>query len=159
MAVSTIKTCNHWFRTVAVCANLPIYAPRTRFYDHFRSKSFRRRSQGHENRPMAQLKQGRSRRAPLITWTRSDKVEKAYLIAGRGSQCGIATGSFSGGEKRHAPGAALFSSTPVLSNCPRPTRLWWRTMKPVGPLAPLFRFKDEATVIREMCNNSTVSGP
>src|SRR5690349_14463852 len=81
---------------------------------------------------------------PLINMEAVDKVEKHIADAVKGG-AKIITGG-----KRHALGGSFFEPT-VLSNV-KPDALVAHE-ETFGPLAPVFRFKDEADVIA-MCNNS-----
>jgi succinate-semialdehyde dehydrogenase/glutarate-semialdehyde dehydrogenase len=81
---------------------------------------------------------------PLINMEAIDKVEKHIADAVKGG-AKIVTGG-----KRHALGGSFFEPT-VLANV-RPDALVAHE-ETFGPLAPVFRFKDEAEVIA-MCNNS-----
>ena len=81
---------------------------------------------------------------PLINMDAIDKVEKHIADAVKGG-AKIVTGG-----KRHALGGSFFEPT-VLSNV-APDALVAQE-ETFGPLAPVFRFKDEADVIA-MCNNS-----
>src|SRR4029078_12837315 len=81
---------------------------------------------------------------PLINMAAVDKVEKHIADAVRGG-AKIVTGG-----KRHALGGSFFEPT-GLSNV-KPDALVAHE-ETFGPLAPVFRFKDEADVIA-MCNNS-----
>ena len=81
---------------------------------------------------------------PLINMDAVDKVEKHIADAVKGG-AKIVTGG-----KRHALGGSFFEPT-VLSNV-KPDALVAHE-ETFGPLAPVFRFKDEAEVIAK-CNNS-----
>ena len=81
---------------------------------------------------------------PLINMDAIDKVEKHIADAVKGG-AKIVTGG-----KRHALGGSFFEPT-VLSNV-TPDALVAHE-ETFGPLAPVFRFKDEADVIA-MCNAS-----
>jgi succinate-semialdehyde dehydrogenase/glutarate-semialdehyde dehydrogenase len=81
---------------------------------------------------------------PLINMEAVDKVEKHIADAVKGG-AKIVTGG-----KRHALGGSFFEPT-VLANV-KPDALVAHE-ETFGPLAPVFRFKDEADVIA-MCNNS-----
>jgi succinate-semialdehyde dehydrogenase/glutarate-semialdehyde dehydrogenase len=81
---------------------------------------------------------------PLINMDAVDKVEKHIADAVKGG-AKIVTGG-----KRHALGGSFFEPT-VLANV-KPDALVAHE-ETFGPLAPVFRFKDEAEVIA-MCNNS-----
>ena len=86
---------------------------------------------------------------PLINMEAVDKVEKHIADAVKGG-AKIVTGG-----KRHALGGSFFEPT-VLSNV-KPDALVAHE-ETFGPLAPVFRFKDEAEVIA-MCNNSPLASP
>jgi succinate-semialdehyde dehydrogenase/glutarate-semialdehyde dehydrogenase len=81
---------------------------------------------------------------PLINMKAIDKVEKHIADAVRGG-ARIVTGG-----KRHALGGTFFEPT-VLADVPAGALV--SQEETFGPLAPVFRFKDEADVIA-MCNNS-----
>jgi succinate-semialdehyde dehydrogenase / glutarate-semialdehyde dehydrogenase len=81
---------------------------------------------------------------PLINMEAIDKVEKHIADAVKGGATIIT------GGKRHPLGGSFFEPT-VLANV-RPDALVAHE-ETFGPLAPVFRFKDEAEVIA-MCNNS-----
>ena len=81
---------------------------------------------------------------PLINMKAIDKVEKHIADAVKGG-ARIVTGG-----KRHALGGTFFEPT-VLANVP--TDALVSQEETFGPLAPVFKFKDEADVIA-MCNNS-----
>ena len=81
---------------------------------------------------------------PLINMKAIDKVERHIADAVKGG-ARIVTGG-----KRHALGGSFFEPT-VLANVP-PDALVSQE-ETFGPLAPVFKFKDEAEVIA-MCNNS-----
>lgn len=81
---------------------------------------------------------------PLINKEAVDKVEKHITDAVKGG-AKIVTGG-----KRHALGGTFFEPT-VLSNVK--TDALVAHEETFGPLAPVFRFKDEADVIK-MCNDS-----
>ena len=81
---------------------------------------------------------------PLINMDAIDKVEKHIADAVKGG-AQIITGG-----KRHALGGTFFEPT-VLANV-RPDALVSQE-ETFGPLAPVFRFKDEAEVI-QLCNDS-----
>jgi len=81
---------------------------------------------------------------PLTTWMAIDKVEKhiADAIQGR--------------RQDHYPAASAMRSRQLLradGACERQVRRVGRARGDLCPLAPVFRFKDEAEVIA-MCNNS-----
>ena len=81
---------------------------------------------------------------PLINMKAIDKVERHIADAVKGG-ARIVTGG-----KRSALGGSFFEPT-VLSNVPADALV--SREETFGPLAPVFRFKDEADVIA-MCNNS-----
>ena len=121
-----------------VCANR-IYA-QDKIYDQFVQKL---------SAKVAAMKVGDGTEAgvmqgPLINMEAIDKVEKHIADAVKGG-AKIVTGG-----KRHALGGSFFEPT-VLSNV-KPDALVAHE-ETFGPLAPVFRFKDEAEVIA-MCNNS-----
>ncbi|WP_439366015.1 NAD-dependent succinate-semialdehyde dehydrogenase [Bradyrhizobium sp. DASA03005] len=121
-----------------VCANR-IYA-QDKIYEEFVDKL---------SRKVAAMKIGNGTengvtQGPLINMEAVDKVEKHIADAVKGG-ARIVTGG-----KRHALGGSFFQPT-VLANV-RPDALVARE-ETFGPLAPVFRFKDEADVI-EMCNAS-----
>ncbi|MDA9476887.1 succinate-semialdehyde dehydrogenase [Bradyrhizobium sp. CCBAU 65884] len=121
-----------------VCANR-IYA-QDKIYDEFVDKL---------SRKVAAMKIGNGTedgvtQGPLINMEAVDKVEKHIADAVKGG-ARIVTGG-----KRHALGGSFFQPT-VLANV-RPDALVARE-ETFGPLAPVFRFKDEADVI-ELCNAS-----
>ena len=114
--------------------------PRTGIYDQFVEKL---------SKKVAAMKIGDGTEAgvtqgPLINMDAIDKVEKHIADAVKGG-AKIVTGG-----KRHALGGSFFEPT-VLSNV-APDALVAHE-ETFGPLAPVFRFKDEADVIA-MCNNS-----
>ncbi|MCA1510470.1 NAD-dependent succinate-semialdehyde dehydrogenase [Bradyrhizobium sp. NBAIM01] len=121
-----------------VCANR-IYA-QDKIYDEFVDKL---------SRKVAAMKIGNGTedgvtQGPLINMEAVDKVEKHIADAVKGGAKVVI------GGKRHALGGSFFQPT-VLANV-RPDALVARE-ETFGPLAPVFRFKDEADVI-EMCNAS-----
>ena len=121
-----------------VCANR-IYA-QDKIYDQFVEKL---------SKKVAAMKIGDGTEAgvtqgPLINMEAIDKVEKHIADAVKGG-AKIVTGG-----KRHALGGSFFEPT-VLANV-EPDALVAHE-ETFGPLAPVFRFKDEADVIA-MCNNS-----
>ena len=121
-----------------VCANR-IYA-QDKIYDQFVEKL---------SNKVAAMKIGDGTEAgvtqgPLINMEAIDKVEKHIADAVKGG-ARIVTGG-----KRHALGGSFFEPT-VLANV-RPDALVAHE-ETFGPLAPVFRFKDEADVIA-MCNAS-----
>ena len=121
-----------------VCANR-LYA-QDKIYDQFVEKL---------SKKVAAMKIGDGTEAgvvqgPLINMEAVDKVEKHIADAVKGG-AKIVTGG-----KRHALGGSFFEPT-VLSNV-KPDALVAHE-ETFGPLAPVFRFKDEAEVI-SMCNNS-----
>src|SRR5580704_329692 len=121
-----------------VCANR-IYA-QDKIYDQFVEKL---------SRKVAAMKIGDGTEAgvtqgPLINMEAVDKVEKHIADAVKGG-AKIVTGG-----KRHALGGSFFEPT-VLANV-RPDALVAHE-ETFGPLAPVFRFKDEADVIAK-CNDS-----
>jgi succinate-semialdehyde dehydrogenase/glutarate-semialdehyde dehydrogenase len=121
-----------------VCANR-LYA-QDKIYDQFVEKL---------SKKVAAMKIGDGTEAgvvqgPLINMEAIDKVEKHIADAVKGG-AKIVTGG-----KRHALGGSFFEPT-VLSNV-KPDALVAHE-ETFGPLAPVFRFKDEAEVIA-MCNNS-----
>ena len=121
-----------------VCANR-LYA-QDKIYDQFVEKL---------SKKVAAMKIGDGTEAgvvqgPLINMEAVDKVEKHIADAVKGG-AKIVTGG-----KRHALGGSFFEPT-VLSNV-KPDALVAHE-ETFGPLAPVFRFKDEAEVIA-MCNNS-----
>ena len=121
-----------------VCANR-IYA-QDKIYDQFVEKL---------SKKVAAMKIGDGTEAgvvqgPLINMEAIDKVEKHIADAVKGG-AKIVTGG-----KRHSLGGSFFEPT-VLSNV-KPDALVAHE-ETFGPLAPVFRFKDEADVIA-MCNNS-----
>jgi len=81
---------------------------------------------------------------PLINMKAIDKVEKHIADAVKGGAKIVI------GGKRSALGGSFFEPT-VLSNVPADALV--SREETFGPLAPVFRFKDEADVIA-MCNNS-----
>jgi succinate-semialdehyde dehydrogenase/glutarate-semialdehyde dehydrogenase len=121
-----------------VCANR-LYA-QDKIYDQFVEKL---------SKKVAEMKIGDGTeqgvtQGPLINMEAVDKVEKHIADAVKhGAK--IVTGG-----KRHALGGSFFEPT-VLANV-RPDALVAHE-ETFGPLAPVFRFKDEAEVIA-MCNNS-----
>src|SRR3974390_1798686 len=121
-----------------VCANR-IYA-QDKIYDEFVQKL---------SKKVAAMKIGDGTeqgvvQGPLINMEAVDKVEKHIADAVKGG-AKIITGG-----KRHALGGSFFEPT-VLANV-RPDALVAHE-ETFGPLAPVFRFKDEAEVI-SLCNNS-----
>jgi succinate-semialdehyde dehydrogenase/glutarate-semialdehyde dehydrogenase len=121
-----------------VCANR-IYA-QDKIYDEFVQKL---------SKKVAAMKIGDGTeqgvtQGPLINMDAVDKVEKHIADAVKGG-AKIITGG-----KRHALGGSFFEPT-VLANV-KPDALVAHE-ETFGPLAPVFRFKDEADVIA-MCNNS-----
>jgi succinate-semialdehyde dehydrogenase/glutarate-semialdehyde dehydrogenase len=121
-----------------VCANR-IYA-QDKIYDEFVQKL---------SKKVAAMKIGDGTEAgvlqgPLINMEAVDKVEKHIADAVKGG-ARIITGG-----KRHALGGTFFEPT-VLSDV-RPDALVAHE-ETFGPLAPVFRFKDEAEVIK-LCNAS-----
>src|SRR6201988_1472322 len=121
-----------------VCANR-IYA-QDKIYDQFVEKL---------SKKVSAMKIGDGTEAgvvqgPLITMDAVLKVEKHIDDAGKGG-AKIITGG-----KRHALGGSFFEPT-VLSNVKADALVAHE--ETFGPLAPVFRFKDEAEVIA-MCNNS-----
>ena len=121
-----------------VCANR-LYA-QDKIYDQFVEKL---------SKKVAAMKIGDGTEAgvvqgPLINMEAVDKVEKHIADAVKGG-AKIVTGG-----KRHALGGSFFEPT-VLANV-KPDALVAHE-ETFGPLAPVFRFKDEAEVIA-MCNNS-----
>jgi succinate-semialdehyde dehydrogenase/glutarate-semialdehyde dehydrogenase len=121
-----------------VCANR-IYA-QDKIYDEFVQKL---------SKKVAAMKIGDGTeqgvtQGPLINMEAVDKVEKHIADAVKGG-AKIVTGG-----KRHALGGSFFEPT-VLANV-RPDALVAHE-ETFGPLAPVFRFQDEADVIA-MCNNS-----
>src|SRR6201987_2575269 len=121
-----------------VCANR-IYA-QDKFYDQFVEKL---------SKKVAAMKIGDGAEAgvtqgPLINMDAVDKVEKHIADAVKhGAK--IVTGG-----KRHALGGTFFEPTVLSTVAPDALVSQEETF---GPLAPVFRFKDEAEVIA-MCNNS-----
>src|SRR5258708_34894971 len=83
-------------------------------------------------------------KGPLINMAAVDKVEKPIADAVKHGARIV------NGGKRHSLGGTFFEPT-VLANVP-PDALVSQE-ETFGPLAPVFRFKDEADVIA-MCNNS-----
>jgi len=121
-----------------VCANR-IYA-QDKIYDQFVEKL---------SKKVAAMKIGDGTepgvtQGPLINKEAIDKVEKHIADAVKGGARIVV------GGKRHALGGSFFEPT-VLANV-RPDALV-ANEETFGPLAPVFRFKDEADVIA-MCNNS-----
>ena len=121
-----------------VCANR-LYA-QDKIYDEFVEKL---------SKKVAAMKIGDGIEAgvtqgPLINMDAVDKVEKHIADAVKGGAKVIT------GGKRHALGGSFFEPT-VLANV-KPDALVAHE-ETFGPLAPVFRFKDEAEVIA-MCNNS-----
>src|SRR5437773_1901839 len=121
-----------------VCANR-IYA-QDKIYDQFVEKL---------SKKVSAMKIGDGTEAgvvqgPLINMDAIDKVEKHIADAVKGG-AKIITGG-----KRHALGGSFFEPT-VMANV-KPDALVAHE-ETFGPLAPVFRFKDEADVIA-MCNNS-----
>nr|HEV8010100.1 NAD-dependent succinate-semialdehyde dehydrogenase [Bradyrhizobium sp.] len=121
-----------------VCANR-LYA-QDKIYDQFVEKL---------SRKVAAMKIGDGTEAgvtqgPLINMEAVDKVEKHIADAVKhGAK--IVTGG-----KRHALGGTFFEPTVLANVAPDALVSQEETF---GPLAPVFRFKDEAEVIA-MCNNS-----
>ena len=121
-----------------VCANR-LYA-QDKIYDQFVEKL---------SKKVAAMKIGDGTEAgvtqgPLINMAAIDKVEKHIADAvKRGAR--IVTGG-----KRHALGGTFFEPTVLANVAPDALVSQEETF---GPLAPVFRFKDEADVIA-MCNNS-----
>jgi succinate-semialdehyde dehydrogenase/glutarate-semialdehyde dehydrogenase len=117
-----------------VCANR-IYA-QDGIYDEFVSKLAKR---------VMDLKVGNGvevgvQQGPLITMDAVDKVERHIADAvGQGAKVVV-------GGKRHALGGSFFEPT-VLSNVT--TRMLITREETFGPVAPVYRFKDEADVIAQ----------